>query len=125
MSETPWSEIIGITVVAVLAIAAIGYAKKENMLISPNATTNVRQWPYYYYTIPYRYESGGAWPPGMNNRLSHWYPGYDVTGWSFDMRPGVGYIRWPRNRWVKTDGSHYYINNGGKTDRPADYYQAS
>jgi len=25
---------------------------------------NTRYWPYYYYSFPYNYKYGGAWPPG-------------------------------------------------------------
>jgi hypothetical protein len=117
--------------IATLVIVAIviGYLLyrhygSEGLLLSPHVT-DIRQWPYYYYTLPYRYESGGAWPPGMYNRLAQWQPGYDVTGWSYDMRPGFGFKNWPRNRWVKNDGRHYYINNGGEKDRISDYYHAS
>jgi len=118
-----WRVVGGLIALAVLVIGYMMY-RKEGLLISPHVT-NIRQWPYYYYTLPYRYESGGAWPPNMYTRMSHWYPGYDVTGWSFDMRPGFGFIRFPRNRWLKNDGGHYYINNGGEKDRLEDYYRPS
>jgi hypothetical protein len=114
-------------IAAVLFAIGIGifiYARREHLLLSP-AVTNTRQWPYYHYTIPYKYEEGGAWPPNMYTRLSHWFPGYETSGWGFDMRPGFGYTNWPRNRWVKSDGTHYYINNGGLADRLGDYYRAS
>jgi hypothetical protein len=92
------------------------------MMITPNVTNDIRYWPYYYYTLPYRYQEGGAFPPNMYTRFAHWQPGYDVHGWSFDMRPGMGYDRWRRNVWVKQNGSKYFINNGTREDRPYDYW---
>lgn len=115
--------LIGVIVAISIVVCYMVY-KREGLLLSPHVT-NIRQWPYYYYTLPYRYQDGGAWPPGMYTRLSQWQPGYDVTGWSFDMRPGVGFVRFPRNRWLKTDGHKYYINNGGKSDRLEDYYRGT
>lgn len=90
--------------------------------ITPHVRPDVRMWPYFYYTLPYRYESGGAWPPGMYSRMNHWQPGYDVHGWSFDMRPGMAHDRWRRNVWVKNNGSKYFIDNGTKEDRVYDYF---
>lgn len=92
------------------------------MTITPHIRPDVRMWPYLYYTLPYRYESGGAWPPGMYSRMNHWQPGYDVHGWSFDMRPGMAHDRWRRNVWVKNNGSKYFINNGNMADRLYDNY---
>ncbi len=80
---------------------------------------NTRYWPQYYYSFPYQYTEGGAWPPGMYSRLYNWQPGYDTAGWSYWMRPGMSYQRWPRNRWVHNNGSYYFINNG--KDRSKDY----
>lgn len=82
---------------------------------------NIRYWPYYYYTYPYQYSEGGAWPPNMYSRLYHWQPGYDTAGWSYWMRPGMSYSRWPRNRWVQNNGSYYFIDNGGSKARAKDY----
>jgi hypothetical protein len=82
---------------------------------------NIRYWPYYSYTYPYQYSEGGAWPPNMYSRLYHWQPGYDTAGWSYWMRPGMSYARWPRNRWVQNNGTYYFINNGGSKARANDY----
>jgi len=63
---------------------------------------NTRYWPYYYYSFPYNYKYGGAWPPGLFSRLYFWSPGYYTgTGWSYYMRPGMGYKNWPRHRWIR------------------------
>jgi hypothetical protein len=86
-----------------------------------NGPANTRDWPYYHYTFPYQYTEGGAWPPNMYSRLYNWQPGYDTAGWSYWMRPGMSYARWPRNRWVRNNGSFYYINNGGSKDRAKDF----
>lgn len=77
---------------------------------------NTRYWPYYYYSFPYNYKYGGAWPPGMYSRLYYWAPGYYTgSGLSYHMRPGMGYKYWPRNRWIRhTKGgnqTYYYITN--------------
>nr|QBK86609.1 MAG: hypothetical protein LCMAC102_04040 [Marseillevirus LCMAC102] len=77
---------------------------------------NTRYWPYYYYSFPYNSKSGGAWPPGLFSRLYFWSPGfYTGTGWSYYMRPGMGYKNWPRHRWIRQtqNGNHsyYYVTN--------------
>jgi len=83
---------------------------------------NTDYWPYYYYTKPYQYEDGGAWPPNMQSRLYNWQPGFaSGSGWSYWLRPGISYNRWPRNRWVKQNDKYYFINNGDETDRLRDY----
>lgn len=83
---------------------------------------NTDYWPYYYYTKPYQYQDGGAWPPNMQSRLYNWQPGFaSGTGWSYWLRPGISYNRWPRNRWVKQNGTYYFINNGSERDRLRDY----
>lgn len=92
---------------------------KENM--SFFHPVNSRYWPYYFYSYPYQYKEGGAWPPNMTSRLYNWQPGYDTAGWSYWLRPGVSYTRWPRNRWVRQNGTFYYINNG--CDRSGDNYR--
>lgn len=92
-------------------------AKKEYMtFFNP---VNTQYWPYYFYSDPYKYQEGGAWPPGMKSRLYNWQPGFETSGWSYWLRPGVTYSRWPRSRWVKQNGSFYFINNG--SDRSNDY----
>jgi hypothetical protein len=84
-----------------------------------NQPVDTRYWPYYYYSYPYRYQEGGAWPPGMFTRMKNWSPGFETSGWSYWMRPGMSYDKWPRNRWVKNNDSYYYINNG--KDRSRDF----
>lgn len=78
-----------------------------------------RYWPHYHYTFPYENTEGGSWPPNMHTRYYNWQPGYDTSGWSFWMRPGMSYTQWPRNRWVQKLGGHYTIDNG--KDRSKDY----
>jgi hypothetical protein len=86
---------------------------------------NTKYWPYTYYAYPYQYLQGGAWPPNMYSKLYHWQPGYDTAGWSYWLRPGMSYARWPRNKWVKKNDTnnttYYFINNGGYEDRKNDY----
>jgi len=87
---------------------------KEN--VSFFHSENTRYWPQYYYSFPYNYKYGGAWPPGMYSRLYFWSPGYYTgSGWSYYMRPGIGYKYWPRNRWIRhTSGgkqTYYYLGN--------------
>lgn len=66
-------------------------------------------WPYYYYSYPY--ESQVAWPPGLYSRLYNWQPGFTTSGWSYQLRPGIQYVRMPRARWFRNNGRYYYINN--------------
>jgi hypothetical protein len=81
--------------------------------------SNTDYWPSYYYSKP---EHGGAWPPNMQNRLYNWQPGFaSGTGWSYWLRPGITYNRWPRNRWVKQNNKFYFINNGDEQDRSRDF----
>ena len=84
---------------------------------------NTRYWPFYYYSFPYNYKYGGAWPPGMYSRLYYWSPGfYTGSGLSYYMRPGIGYKWWPRNRWIRNQGSYYYVTNRSDyTHNAADY----
>lgn len=88
--------------------------KTEKLSYFP--TANTRYWPYYYYSFPYNYKYGGAWPPGMFSRLYYWSPGfYTGSSWSHYLRPGMGFKYWPRNRWIRhTSGgkdSYYYVKN--------------
>lgn len=92
-----------------------------NLKVSPHVP-DVRYWPWYHYTLPYRYGQAGAWPPGMHSRFLQWQPGHDLHTWSVGMRPGMGFTRWPRNRWVRNNGSYYHIDNGTIRDRMYDYY---
>jgi len=85
---------------------------KENL--SYFNAVNTRYWPYYYYSFPYNYKYGGAWPPGMYSRLYFWSPGfYTGTGWTYYMRPGIGYKSWQRNTWLRNNGSYYNVTNRG------------
>lgn len=92
--------------------------KKEDMAFF-NGPANTRYWPYYHYTFPYQHTEGGAWPPNMFSRMYNWQPGYATSGWSYWMRPGMSYSRWPRNRWIRNNGSFYFINQG--KDRSKDF----
>jgi hypothetical protein len=98
-------------------IAMIPTPNVEHMTFSQPLNTS--NWPYYNYSQPYQYKTGGAWPPNMFSRLYNWQPGYNTAGWSFWLRPGMTYDKWQRNRWVKQNGNFYYINNG--TDRTNDF----
>lgn len=98
---------------------ALQDADKEHMTFFH--PVNTQYWPYYFYSQPYQYQDGGAWPPGMKSRLYNWQPGFETSGWSYWLRPGMAYTRWPRSRWVKQNGSYYFINNGGLKDRLRDY----
>jgi len=91
---------------------------RENMSFL-NGPANTRYWPYYHYTFPYQYTEGGAWPPNMSSRMYNWQPGFATSGWSYWMRPGMSYSRWPRNRWIRNNGSFYFINQG--KDRSKDF----
>jgi hypothetical protein len=85
--------------------------------------SNAGYWPNHFYGNPLRYKSGGGWPPNMFSRSYNWEPGFSTgSGWSFWMRPGMSYQKWPRNRWVRNNHKFYYINNG--TDRAHDYDQS-
>jgi len=110
----------------VLMVAKPGDAKEhsngEGKMVEHltfNQPVDTRYWPYYFYSYPYRYQEGGAWPPGMHTRMRNWQPGFETSGWSYWMRPGMSYDKWPRNRWVKNNDSYYYINNG--KDRSRDF----
>ena len=99
---------------------------KEKLSFFP--AENTRQWPSQYSSFPYNYKYGGAWPPGMYSKLHHWSPGFYTTGsgWSYYMRPGMGYKSWPRNRWIRNTRngkeSYYYVTNRGNyTHGAADY----
>ena len=73
---------------------------------------NQRYWPYFYYSFPYNYKQGGAWPPGLFSKLYNWSPSfYTGSTWSYSMRPGMYYTHWPRSRWVRGNGDYYFINN--------------
>lgn len=94
-------------------------AEKEHMtFLNP---VDTRYWPNYLNSLPYQYQDGGAWPPNMQSRLYNWQPGFETSGWSYWLRPGVYYDKWPRSRWVKQNGNYYFINNGGIKDRKRDY----
>lgn len=97
-------------------------ASSYNGNSNPYYSVNIGYWPYYFYATPYEYKNSGALPPGMHTRMTGWYPGYSTgTGWKFDMRPGIHYKTWPRNRWVKKNSNRYFINNGTSEDRRNDF----
>lgn len=92
--------------------------KHPNMIerLSYLPEANTRYWPKYYYSFPYTYKYGGAWPPGMYSRLYFWSPGfYSGSGWQYYLRPGISYKYWPRNRWIRHTkngkNSYYYVTN--------------
>jgi len=98
---------------------------KENLKFF--SAENTRYWPYNYYSFPYNYKYGGAWPPGMFSRLRFWSPGYySGSGLRYAMRPGIGHKYWPRNRWIRhTSGkknNYYYVTNRGNYIHDAGNY---
>jgi len=101
-------------------------SSKEGLEYSP--ALNAKNWPYYYYSFPYNYKNGGAWPPGMFSRLNYWSPGFYTTGsgWSYYMRPGMGFKYWPRNRWIRHtqagNNQYYYVTNAEDWTRNASNY---
>jgi hypothetical protein len=80
---------------------------------------NARYWPTYYYSFPYQYKYSGAFPDDMYTRLRYWSPGfYTGSGWRHELRPGMGFKYWPRDRWVRStkvggNNSYYYISQRG------------
>ncbi|HSA76248.1 MAG TPA: hypothetical protein VLE02_01765 [Nitrosarchaeum sp.] len=75
---------------------------------------NTKMWPSYYYTTPYNYKYGGAWPPHMYSRLYYWSPTYFAgNGLSYNFRPGVGYRRdgWQRNLYIRNNNDKFYVSN--------------
>lgn len=81
-------------------------------------TVNSRYWPTYYYSFPYQYAYSGAFPEDMYTRMRYWSPGfYTGTGWKYQLRPGMGFKYWPRNRWVRKtrvgNNDRYYISQRG------------
>jgi hypothetical protein len=104
----------------VIAVAKENDGKEHLTFAQP---VDTRYWPYYYYSYPYRNQEGGSRPPGMHTRLRNWEPGYQTSGWSYWMRPGMTYDKWPRNRWVRNSNHYYFINNG--KDRSEDFYKGT
>ena len=94
---------------------------REHMTFSHPLDT--RQMPYFFNFHPFHYEENGgaSYPPAMFSRFYNWYPGFDTSGWSTTMRPGMSYKKWPRNRWLRNNDEYYYINNGKEDDRADDY----
>lgn len=89
---------------------------------------DTRMWQRYYYAFPYNHKYGGAWPPNMFSRLTYLSPGFYTTGngLSYQMRPGMGYKWWPRNRWVRSKGDYYllvsdadYVHDAADYSNPA------
>lgn len=82
--------------------------RKENLkFFHPS---NIKNWPYYYYTIG-SYQLGGQWPPDMYTRMRYYYPGFNTNGQSYWLRPGITYSRWPKGRWVRKNNNYYFISN--------------
>ena len=89
--------------------------------LSFSGPVNTEAWPNYIHNLPYQGKSGGQWSPSLLNRINEWQPGFETSGWSITVRPGITFDRWARNRWVKQNGKYYYINNGELKDRLKDY----
>lgn len=64
-------------------------------------------WPRNYYHGLYQ----NGWLPGMYTNLRYWNPGFRLHGWTYHLRPGVRNLLYPQNRWVRHQGSYYYIHN--------------
>lgn len=76
-----------------------------------------KYWPQYYYSYPYHYKQGAAWPPSMFSRLTYWTPGFQTSGWRLATRPGIYHGHWPRSRWVTDNNKFYFINNNDADNR--------
>jgi hypothetical protein len=66
-----------------------------------------------------KYEKEKMMPPNLLNPLRY-LGGFETSGLSYWLRPGVENRRWQRDVWVRGNGNNYYINNG--CDRSRDYY---
>ncbi len=123
MNVVIWILIIGVVLLLLLCSRKEEYnagnnlnaSSKKDISVFPEVNSNY--WPYYFYSFPYNYKYGGAWPPGMYSRLYYWSPGfYSGSGWSINMRPGMGYKHWPRDRWIRNTrvgdrGNYHYVTN--------------
>ncbi len=124
MNNTIWTYailVIGVVLLLLLCSKKEGFNngnanmnnKKEISLFPEN---NTNMWPYYYSSHPYNYKYGGAWPPGMYSRLNYRSPGFSSgTGLSINLRPGMGYKYWPRDRYIRStqvgDKRYYTVTN--------------
>jgi hypothetical protein len=75
---------------------------------------NTKMWPSYYYTVPFNYKYGGAWPPHMYTRLYYWSPAFfNGSGLTYNFRPGIGYRRdgWQRNLYIRNNNDKYFVSN--------------
>lgn len=56
--------------------------------------------------------SGGGWSPPLYSKLRNWYPSFNVSGWSWWMRPGYyRFVPGMNGAWARNNGNFYYINN--------------
>lgn len=90
--------------------------KKEHSHYIENyeGPVNNKLWPSSYYSTPYNYKYGGAWPPGLYSRLHYWTPTFFIgSGLGYSFRPGVGYRRdgWARNLWIRNNNDKYFVSN--------------
>lgn len=95
----------------------IGSGAKEDLTFFNRNNSNY--WPDHLYPNSLT-QFGGKWPPNMFSRSHNIQPGYDDSGLSYYLRPGMSAGPVGRNRWVKQNGGRYFINNG--KDRTHDYY---
>jgi hypothetical protein len=120
MDNTIWIFIIiGVVLLLLLCPKKEGFNHKQDpgkkeISLFPDSNTNM--WPYYYSSFPYNYKYGGAWPPGMYSRLNYRSPGFfSGTGLTINLRPGMGYKYWPRDRWIRNsqfgDDRYYNVTN--------------
>ena len=132
MDNTIWILIvIGVILLLLLCPKKEGFNPKQSqdkkeIALFPDSNTNM--WPYYYSSFPYNYKYGGAWPPGMYSRLNYRSPGfYSGTGLSTNLRPGMGYKYWPRDRWVRNsqfgDDRYYNVTNNDLAIHGATQYR--
>jgi len=119
MDYTIWiSIVVGAVLLLLLCSKKEGFKpetgnppSKKEIALFPDSNTNM--WPYYYSSFPYNYKYGGAWPKGMYSRLNYKSPGfYSGTGLTTNLRPGMGYKYWPRDRWIRNSqfGNDRYYN---------------
>lgn len=118
MDYTIWILIVVGVVLLLLCSKKEGFDNKpvntsagSGISLFPENNTNM--WPQFYSSFPYNYKYSGAWPPGMYSRLNYNSPGfYSGTGLSTNLRPGMGYKYWPRDRWIRNSqfGNDRYYN---------------
>jgi hypothetical protein len=63
----------------------------------------------------YPYTSTGIVPRGSFNRMNYSSPGfYTGSGLIRELRPGIRYKHYPRNKWLKHNGRFHHISNFGE-----------